>query len=306
MKRLAVAVLFLSFFIPTAFAICNNCEPNPTSSTYQSTITQRPKSYNARRVDPGDGGPDDGGGGKPPAAAPQVFGSASYSYTIPILHFPGRNGLALDLTLYYNSRVWTRDVSVTPNTMTFNADRDWPSPGFRLGFGSIELSPNDSTYVVTEANGAKHSLAFTSSNNYNSTDSTYINYTPSTKVLIYKNGTRVTYEPFWVNNANSTTLFRPIQIKDTNGNFITISYVTHTEQSINTITDTLGRVVTFNYDSNSNLSTITDGFHTYTFAYGTVSLGYLQWMEYFNLECRYSGVVQVSVNRNPELGDLSM
>jgi RHS repeat-associated protein len=265
MQRLAVAVLLLFFLTPFGFAICNNCEPDPTSSTYQSTIGQRPKSYNWR-IDSNDGNLihiwEPG-----LTHAPQIFGSSSYTYAIPIMHFAGRNGLDLDLTLYYNSRVWTRNSSAS--SMTFNADRDWPSPGFRLGFGSIEMNGNDSNYILTEGNGAKHVLSFTSTYSYNSSDSTYINYNPSTKVLIYKNGTRVTYEPFWVNNANSTTLFRPNQIKDTNGNFITITYVNHTEQSINTITDTLGRVINFNYDGNSNLQSVTDGFHTYGFTFNT-------------------------------------
>src|SRR4051812_31743370 len=115
MKRLAVAVLPLLFsLLPlTGFAICNNCEPNPTSSTYQSTIMQRPLSWNRRERDPGDGG----GGGPRPVPAPPIFGSSSYSYAVPILHLPGRNGLDVDLTLLYSSRVWTRDM--TANAMTF-------------------------------------------------------------------------------------------------------------------------------------------------------------------------------------------
>jgi len=53
-------------------------------------------------------------------------------------------------------------------------------------------------------------------------------------------------DPNW---SQSTTLFRPKQIEDTNRNFISIHYVLNTEQSIDTITDTLGRVITFNYDN---------------------------------------------------------
>jgi RHS repeat-associated protein len=282
MQRLAVAVLLLvSFLIPlTAFAICNNCEPNPTSSTYQSTITQRPKSYNARRVDPGDGGPDDGGGKTPTAAPSEVPGSSSYSYSVPILHLPGRNGLDLNLALYYNSRIWTRDMST--NGLTLNADRDWPSFGFRLGYGYIEqggCNDNGCFYVATEANGAKHQLTFVSTHNYQSTDSTFMSYdpTPTARTLVLKNGTRITYEPFVMCSptcSNSATLFRPTQIKDSNGNFITIVYVTNTEQSIDHIVDTLGRTINFLYDLNGNLQKISEEGRDYLFAFNPVTVTY--------------------------------
>ena len=49
--------------------------------------------------------------------------------------------------------------------------------------------------------------------------------------------------------------FRCNQIKDRNGNFITVNYdwMGH----ITTITDTLARTLTFNYDANVNLISIT-------------------------------------------------
>lgn len=276
MQRLAVAVLLTSFLLPhTAFAICNNCEPNPTSPSYQNTILQRPLSWNRRELDPGDGG---GGGGTKSTPAPQIFGSSSYSYAVPILHLSGRNGLDVDLTLSYNSSVWTRDRSL--NTITFNADRDWPSVGFRMGYGFIELHPdanNGDTYVVTEGSGAKHALSINLSGSiFTSNDSTYMTYNAAStsRILTLKNGTQIRYEPFWINGANSTTLFRPNQIKDTNGNFITIAYKPQTEQDIQSITDTLGRVINFAYDANSNLQTISDGFHTYTFGFSPVLFRY--------------------------------
>src|SRR3954469_6943192 len=102
MQRLAVGILVVLASIPTAFAICNNCEPNPTSSTYQSTIKQRPLSWNWRDRDLDGGG---GWHGTAPTKPLPTFGSSSYNYSIPILHQPGRNGLDLDLTLRYNSRI---------------------------------------------------------------------------------------------------------------------------------------------------------------------------------------------------------
>src|SRR5215475_10115835 len=36
-----------------------------------------------------------------------VEGSQSFTYAVPLFHLPGRNGLNVDLTLYYNSFIWT-------------------------------------------------------------------------------------------------------------------------------------------------------------------------------------------------------
>jgi YD repeat-containing protein len=106
-------------------------------------------------------------------------------------------------------------------------------------------------------------------------------YDTSAKVLTYKGGLQVTFEPFYLYNstaqtwAASTTLFRPIQIKDTNGNYINIAYVTNSEQSINTITDTLGRVISFGYDANQHLTSITWNGQSWAFVWNnTYTLNY--------------------------------
>jgi hypothetical protein len=133
--------------------ICDvTCSPDPGSSTYAATVAARPGLPNARglsssivpRVPRSNSD----------AGAPQVLaGSESYNYAIPILSLPGRNGLDLNLTLYYNSRIWT--VDSVNNTVTFNADRDFPSYGFRLGFGYLEYDALADAYVLTEADGSK-------------------------------------------------------------------------------------------------------------------------------------------------------
>ena len=256
-----VAVLAL-WNASSLLAICNNCEPNPSSPTYVTTAQARPLLPNER-----------GSGRATGKAAPTqivkddpgtalFLGSTSYTKAIPILHLAGRNGLDVDLTLTYNSRVWTKDVKNT-NKFTFNADRDWPAPGFRLGFGFLEFNPGISgNYTVTEASGAKHLIDC--STTCDSTDNTYMHYDPTQKILSYKNGLQVTYgdvfslyDPVKKVWTPSTTLLRPTQIKDTNGNFITISYIANSEQSVNTITDTLGRVISFGYDTTGNLNSIT-------------------------------------------------
>jgi len=110
-------------------------------------------------------------------------------------------------------------------------------------------------YILTEPDGNQRVLHFLSSTKYESVDSTYIDYNPSTKILSRANGTQWLYQ-----QVGTSTLYRPIQIKDRNGNYITITYSTPTnadDSAIATITDTLGRTITFNYDQNNILSNIT-------------------------------------------------
>ncbi|HEX7774675.1 MAG TPA: Ig-like domain-containing protein, partial [Pyrinomonadaceae bacterium] len=76
------------------------------------------------RLDPLNG---TGGGGENPL-------SRNYNWSLPLLNLPGRAGLGLELSLSYNSLVWTR----TGNYISFDDDRGFPSPGFRLGFPVIQ------------------------------------------------------------------------------------------------------------------------------------------------------------------------
>lgn len=239
-------ILFAFVFLtPNAHAqapICDvTCAPDPGGSTYAGAVAARPKLLNAR----GFSSPIQVMAG--PKQVPMVAGSQSYNYVIPILSLPGRAGMDLNLNLYYNSRVW--DIDTVNGTATFNADRDFPSYGFRLDFGYLEYDAVNDQYILTERDGTKHALP--NSGDYNSTDGTYIKYNSTSKVLTYKNGTTVLYEPF----PHMANLFRPTKIQDTNGNFISIVYsnVTGQDQFILSITDTLGRVINFHYDPTTHL-----------------------------------------------------
>jgi RHS repeat-associated protein len=82
-------------------------------------------------------------------------------------------------------------------------------------------------------------------------------------------GTQLKFEPVSINNE-----YRCTQIKDRNGNYISATYNT-TNGHLQTITDTLGRVITFDYDTSSNLQTIKQTWagvtHNWaTFYYGQV------------------------------------
>lgn len=147
------------------------CEPNPQSPTYTGgTIQARPQSRNLR----GQGSvlaPTVAAGG---GEATITVGSESYNYAIPILSLPGRNGLDLNLALFYSSRVWTVDSA--NSRVTFNADRDFPSYGFRLGFGYIEQRTDTSNFVLTEPDGSKRTLTLVSGTLYQTKDSSFADF----------------------------------------------------------------------------------------------------------------------------------
>jgi hypothetical protein len=64
------------------------------------------------------------------------------------------------------------------------------------------------------------------------------------------NGTKLTFTAAGINNE-----YRCIEIKDRNGNYITATYNPNNGH-LETITDTLGRIVNFIYDLNNNLEAI--------------------------------------------------
>jgi RHS repeat-associated protein len=281
--RLAAIVVALLLSVSQAFAqaapICDvTCSPDPSGGGYDSTVLSMTKTQNMR---------GNGSIFAQPAASTRrtevlasaavLPGSESYNYTIPVLSLPGRNGLDLNLALYYNSRVW--DFDFDNAKVTFNTDRDFPTYGFHLGFGFLEFDSTNNEYALVEADGTKRQLS-ASGSVYVTTDSSFIQWTPSATTLFYKSGTRVFYQLV----PGQTKLYRPFQIEDTNGNFISITYSSFpngTGLEIDQITDTLGRHIKFNYDASDRLSTITQARPspqtaiTYiTFIWKTVPLNY--------------------------------
>lgn len=213
----AFAAVLLSPSFASAQTLCfRTCAPDPSSPTYSTNTAADFTPRNGR------GFGNVTNPGHKAGNSTHILGSSSYSYGVPILHLPGRAGLDLDLTLYYNSDVWTFNGS--NNSVTFNADRDWPSYGFRLDFGLLISSGG--SYFLIEADGSKHALAGSGTAAYDSTDSTYIHLAVGSpdSTLTYKNGRQVVYEPF----PSAPSLLRPIKINDTNGNYLSISYVSGT------------------------------------------------------------------------------
>jgi YD repeat-containing protein len=199
--------------------------------------------------------------------------SGNFNWGLPLVSLPGRSGLDLGLSLAYNSLVWTK---IGTSTVQFNSDNGSPAAGFRLGFPAVQRryyngQAQKFAYLLVAPSGARVELREAGTPNvYESADSSYLRLVDNgaSMVLTNTDGTRMTFRP-------SGGEYVCTEVKDSNGNFITVAY--DWQGGIDTITDTLGRVVTFNYDANHNLVTITQrrGGRTHalaTFGYGALTV----------------------------------
>jgi YD repeat-containing protein len=106
-------------------------------------------------------------------------------------------------------------------------------------------------YLMITASGRRVELRQVSSSNiYLAGDSSYLQLTDNGATLLVHStdGTQLSFTE--INNE-----WRCVEVKDRNGNHITVNH--NALGRISTITDTLGRVITFNYDVNANLISIT-------------------------------------------------
>jgi YD repeat-containing protein len=191
---------------------------------------------------------------------------------VGLLNLPGRAGLDLGLGLSYSSLVWTRSGPY----LYFDEDNGSPSPGFRLGFATIQWPYFDArvgrnVYMLITSGGHRVELRQVGTSNvYEAGDSSYLQLTVNGSSLLLRatDGTQMTYGRF-------ENEWRATQIKDRNGNYLTINYNGHA--NITNITDTLGRLITFSYDSNANPLSITQTWngatHTWaTFGWSTLTM----------------------------------
>jgi YD repeat-containing protein len=183
--------------------------------------------------------------------------SRDVSWSVPLLSLPGRNGLDLGLALSYSSMVWTPSGPY----FYFDEDNGFPSPGFRLGFPVVQRRTFDAqtgknVYLLITPSGHRVELrqTTTASTVYEAADSSYLQLIETGATLLVRStdGTQLSLAE--INNE-----YRCTQIKDRNGNYISVNY--NAQGQLTTITDTLSRVITFNYDSNANLISITQAWN---------------------------------------------
>jgi RHS repeat-associated protein len=206
--------------------------------------------------------------GDVPGRAPSAgVGSGNFQITAPGVSLGGR-GIDVNLPLHYNSRVWHK----SGDTMYFDIDRDTLAAGWNLGFGKIVMTGNQ--YMLVDGDGTRHE--FTGITNIAgdyqefhgcTTDGTFIDYRaggyapgkgPTDGKNIwhggyaqFPNGTTVSYA------SPGNYAVYPGLIVDAHGNYIYITYLNDQGPNIETITDSLGRVIRFHYDNGNLLTAIT-------------------------------------------------
>jgi RHS repeat-associated protein len=196
--------------------------------------------------------------------------SNSFSMAIPIVGLGGR-GIGASLTLYYNSRVWFKHGSA----ITFDAIESRPSPGFSLGLGRlVTYGPSNALkYLWIDSDGTRHYLGQGGSASQDvtlqSNDGSHLTYVGNAAyygTLYGDDGSGVA-----ISVVNNRML--PSRITDSNGNYITIAYkLTACDPNcspcsncdpiyptlmLDYVTDTMGRIIQCNYNSNLNLVSIT-------------------------------------------------
>ena len=192
------------------------------------------------------GTPEDGGAG-----------NGNFQIAAPVLSLPGR-GLNVNLALTYNSHLWHK----AGTNITYDIDRGWPAPGWSFGFGEM-ADIGDGGAIVVEPDGTRHGFNGTatgplanSSFSGRTNDGTFIDYAcvRTNGVIVYgsanfPNGIKILY------GAAGDGAIYPTFIIDPNGNFINVTYRNNAGPQIDTVTDTMGRVINFHYDSTTNLLT---------------------------------------------------
>lgn len=207
--------------------------------------------------------------------ANKATGNNNFQIVAPVLSLPGR-GVDLNLNLVYNSLVWNK----SGDEMYFDIDHDSPAPGWHLGFGKMVLMGTAGCMLI-EPDGSRHPFKGTVfSYHYNAsgslqavdipvfkgetTDGSMIEYRcepPSWQnprgVARYPNGTVVHYTNLSP-GAEARNYLYPTRIVDKNGNSITILYTwPDAEPRIQRVVDSVGRVISFRYDTQKRLTSIT-------------------------------------------------
>jgi YD repeat-containing protein len=193
--------------------------------------------------------------------------SQNFSWGTGLVNLPGRAGMDMGFGMSYNSLVWTKQGA----TMVFDADTSNISPGFRFGFPTIEPSYYDTqsgayAYLMVTPSGKRIEFKQVSASSlYETADSSYTQLRAKaprnpqdpvaemTITVTATDGTQMFYA--WKAGA-----YRCTKIQDRNGNYIEISSGEYGQ--LQSVTDTLGRVVTVNYDNQFYPISITQDWKT--------------------------------------------
>ncbi|MBA2749896.1 MAG: RHS repeat-associated core domain-containing protein [Tatlockia sp.] len=208
------------------------------------------------------GDPGNQTGNPPGTPAADGAGTGNFQLSAPIISLPGR-GIDLALNLNYNSRLWNKSGS----ELTYDIDRGFPGPGWSLGFGKVAFMGTQGGCMMVDADGTRHGYTGQASSNSgltyftgNTTDGSFIDYGcsiyPGESSYAWANlpnGTQIIYSMYGPANDH----IYPTLITDAQGNYISITYRNGLGPQLETITDTMGRIISFNYDASNRLINIT-------------------------------------------------
>ena len=192
--------------------------------------------------------------GNPANTGTAEAGSENFGFSAPVVSLGGR-GLNVNLSLSYNSLLWHQ----ANGAISYDIDKGNPGPGWSLlGIGKMMDMGSAGGSMIEDQDGTRHSYAGSLQSGFSgtlyyghTTDGSFIDYNSfrSTNGITgggahFPNGTSISYGAA---AADGSAVY-PTQIKDRNGNYITITYVNNQGPNISTITDTEGRVIQFQYD----------------------------------------------------------
>ena len=195
-------------------------------------------------------------------------GIGNFSFGLPVASLSGR-GIDAAIGMSYNSQLWTK----SNDYFIYNIDGNWLAPGFQMGYGYLDVyGPSNqipTAFVVTDADGTRHLLDHVAGSGsgytafrYESNDGSFTKLEFGDCIagcssaeqsvinelrVTYSDGTKVFYTP-----PNAQNRRFPNKIMDVQGNYLTVAYLPNDELGkISTITDTLGRAITFQYDGSA-------------------------------------------------------
>jgi hypothetical protein len=195
--------------------------------------------------------------------------SGNLNFTLPLIRPMGRGGSSVTFALNYNSQNWRKaSGSVTKTGYDLGYGFGW-----RLMAGSILPVWQDpytfSYYLYTDSTGAQYRLNVNSGGFWESKEGVYVVYDGGNNRLYFPDGSYWQMDCVTAPNEPDSGTRYPNQIKDPNGNIITVSYRAaagygaNTSARIQTIADVRsGAAYSFTYDGSNHLTNITNSVGT--------------------------------------------
>lgn len=197
-------------------------------------------------------------------------GSGNFTFSVPIVNYPGRGESGIDLSLVYNSRVWQKVAAYPKDRMVYDIDGDWPAPGWQFSLERM-IRTGSKQMLLIGPDGSRHPSVQVGDHiqsgglevvTQRTIDGSLIDFSHEWSVnqptdhnegrALFPNGRLI---EFRVASEDGRTLY-PTAYIDRNGNATRIRYRNNLGPQIDNIEDPVGRVLRFFYDLSGRLQTI--------------------------------------------------